>query len=171
MVIVWACLQILDQYRESQDAREREGAATSGSLPKSVILVGHSVGGFVARAAIIHPLLRKSAVETVLTLSSPHQWVTSSESMPLKFYGLINFLWDLPILSRSPPLALQPSLGNYFARVNDEWRKGYEAHTTPTGHHVSNSRLSHVVVVSISAGYHDYQVYSCFWSHNIVCCI
>ncbi|KAH9743745.1 Hydrolases acting on ester bond [Citrus sinensis] len=131
--VVYAIHRILDQYRESQDAREREGAATSGSLPKSVILVGHSVGGFVARAAIIHPLLRKSAVETVLTLSSPHQ---------------------------SPPLALQPSLGNYFARVNDEWRKGYEAHTTPTGHRVSNSRLSHVVVVSISAGYHDYQVRS-----------
>lgn len=131
--VVYAIHRILDQYRESQDAREREGAATSGRLPKSVILVGHSVGGFVARAAIIHPLLRKSAVETVLTLSSPHQ---------------------------SPPLALQPSLGNYFAQVNDEWRKGYEAHTTPTGDHVSDSRLSHVVVVSVSAGYHDYQVRS-----------
>ena len=65
--------QILDQYKESYDAREREGAAFSGSLPKSVILVGHSMGGFVARAAIVHPRLRRSAVETVLTLSSPHQ--------------------------------------------------------------------------------------------------
>lgn len=73
LIIAWACLQILDQYKESHDAREREGAATSGSLPKSVILVGHSVGGFVARAAITHPLLRKSTVETILTLSSPHQ--------------------------------------------------------------------------------------------------
>lgn len=73
LIIVWECLQILDQYRESHETREREGAATSGSLPKSVILVGHSIGGFVARAAIIHPLLRKSAVETVLTLSSPQQ--------------------------------------------------------------------------------------------------
>lgn len=66
-------LQILDQYKESRDAHARERAATSGSLPKSVILVGHSMGGFVARAAIVHPHLRKSAVETVLTLSSPHQ--------------------------------------------------------------------------------------------------
>lgn len=66
----------MDQYKESYDAREREGAASSGHLPKSVILVGHSMGGFVARAAIIHPHLRKSAVETVLTLSSPHQWVS-----------------------------------------------------------------------------------------------
>lgn len=75
--IICLCLQILDQYRASYDVREKEGAATSGSLPKSVLLVGHSMGGFVARAAIIHPRLRKSAVETVLTLSSPHQWVLS----------------------------------------------------------------------------------------------
>ncbi|XP_031283280.1 uncharacterized protein LOC116141947 isoform X2 [Pistacia vera] len=131
--VVYAIHRILDQYRESHEAREREGSAASGSLPKSVILVGHSMGGFIARAAIIHPLLRKSAVETVLTLSSPHQ---------------------------SPPLALQPSLGYYFASVNHEWRKGYEVHTTLTGHHVSDPRLSHVVVVSISGGYHDYQVRS-----------
>ncbi|XP_044466690.1 uncharacterized protein LOC123196684 isoform X2 [Mangifera indica] len=131
--VVYAIHRILDQYRESHEAREREGSAASGSLPKSVILVGHSMGGFIARAAIIHPLLRKSAVETVLTLSSPHQ---------------------------SPPLALQPSLGYYFASVNHEWRKGYDVHTTSTGHHVSDPRLSHVVVVSISGGYNDYQVRS-----------
>ncbi|KAK1566761.1 hypothetical protein Q3G72_003914 [Acer saccharum] len=131
--VVYAIHRILDQYKESREAREREGAAASGSLPKSVILVGHSMGGFVARAATIHPRLRKSAVETVLTLSSPHQ---------------------------SPPLALQPSLGYYFAQVNHKWRKGYEVHTTPTGHHVSDPELSHIVVVSISGGYNDFQVRS-----------
>ncbi|KAF3444504.1 hypothetical protein FNV43_RR14196 [Rhamnella rubrinervis] len=131
--VVYAIHRILDQYKESYDAREKEGAAASGYLPKSVILVGHSMGGFVARAAIIHPHLRKSAVETVLTLSSPHQ---------------------------SPPLALQPSLGHYFARVNQEWRKGYEVQRTHAGRYVSDPILSHVVVISISGGYHDYQVRS-----------
>lgn len=67
------CLQILDQYKESHDTREREGAAASSNLPHNVILVGHSMGGFVARAAAVHPRLRKSAVQTILTLSSPHQ--------------------------------------------------------------------------------------------------
>lgn len=66
-------VQILDQYKESHDTREREGAAASSTLPRSVILVGHSMGGFVARAAAVHPRLRKSAVQTILTLSSPHQ--------------------------------------------------------------------------------------------------
>ncbi|XP_065877480.1 GPI inositol-deacylase isoform X2 [Euphorbia lathyris] len=130
--VVYAIHKILDQYKQSHDTREREGAATSGSLPKSVILVGHSMGGFVARAAIIHPQLRKSAVETVLTLSTPHQ---------------------------SPPLALQPSLGHYFAHVNQEWKKRYGVQTTRTGH-MPDPLLSNVVVVSVSGGYNDYQVRS-----------
>ncbi|KAM2858372.1 hypothetical protein COP2_023920 [Malus domestica] len=124
--------RILDQYKESYEARQREGA-TSGSSPKSVILVGHSMGGFVARAAVTHQRLRKSAVETIVTLSSPHQY---------------------------PPVALQPSLGHYFEQVNDEWRKGYEVQTTRAGHHVSGPVLSHVVVISISGSYNDYQVRS-----------
>ncbi|XP_022981217.1 uncharacterized protein LOC111480421 isoform X2 [Cucurbita maxima] len=131
--VVHAIHRILDQYKESFNARAKEGAADSGSLPRSVILVGHSIGGFVARAAVVHPRLRKSAVETVLTLSSPHQ---------------------------SPPLALQPSLGRYFTRVNEEWRKGYEVQITRSGYFASDPLLSHVVVVSISGGYHDYQVRS-----------
>ncbi|KAJ4979237.1 hypothetical protein NE237_010017 [Protea cynaroides] len=131
--VVYAIHRILDQYKESHDARSKEGGETTGNLPRSVIIVGHSMGGFVARAAIVHPHLRKSAVETVLTLSSPHQ---------------------------SPPVALQPSLGQYFEHVNEEWRKGYEVHTTNAGLRVSEPPLSHVVVVSISGGIRDYQVRS-----------
>ncbi|XP_075515197.1 uncharacterized protein LOC142549872 isoform X5 [Primulina tabacum] len=128
--VVYAINRILDQYKESQEARAKEGAALSGSLPRSVILVGHSMGGFVARAAVVHPRLRKSAVETVLTLSTPHQ---------------------------SPPVALQPSLGHYYSHVNHEWRKGYEVQTSQSGRDIADPLLSHVVVVSISGGYNDYQ--------------
>ncbi|ESQ32740.1 hypothetical protein EUTSA_v10003555mg [Eutrema salsugineum] len=131
--VVYAIHRILDQYKESHDTREREGAAASSNLPRNVILVGHSMGGFVARAAAVHPRLRKLAVQTILTLSSPHQ---------------------------SPPLALQPSLGHYFARVNREWKKGYEVQTSPGGSYVSDPLLSGVVVVSIAGGYNDYQVRS-----------
>lgn len=129
--VVYAIHRILDQYQESRDARSKEGGETTVSLPRSVILVGHSMGGFVARAAIVHPHLRKSAVETVLTLSSPHQL---------------------------PPVALQPSLGHFFSRVNTEWRKGYEVQTTRAGRWLSAPTLSHVVVISVSGGIRDYQV-------------
>ena len=55
-------------------------------------------------------------------------------------------------------MALQPSLGQYYARVNQEWREGYKAQTSNTGRYVSDPALSHVVVVSISGAYNDYQV-------------
>nr|GLL18614.1 uncharacterized protein LOC109180424 isoform X1 [Ipomoea trifida] len=129
--VVYSIHRILDHYKDIRDARVKEGATVSRSLPKSVILVGHSMGGFVARAAIVHPHLRKSAVETVLTLSTPHQ---------------------------SPPVALQPSLGHYYAHVNNEWKKGYEIQTSRSGKYLSDPLLSRVVVISISGGYNDYQV-------------
>jgi alpha-beta hydrolase superfamily lysophospholipase len=39
---------------------------------KNVILVGHSMGGFVARATIVHQEFRKGVVEIILILSSLH---------------------------------------------------------------------------------------------------
>ncbi|CAN6448322.1 unnamed protein product [Victoria cruziana] len=131
--VVFAIHRILDQYLEAQNARSKDTGETAGRLPRSVILVGHSMGGFVARAAITHPHLRKSAVETIVTLSSPHQ---------------------------SPPLALQPSLGRFFSQVNSDWRKGYKVQKTASGHWVSDPALSNVIVISISGGIRDYQVRS-----------
>ena len=108
-------LQILDQYKVSYDARTREGAAVSGSLPKSVILVGHSMGGFVARAAVIHPRLRKSAVETVLTLSTPHQYVYFQLLLFLLYFYvllkcLMGYMYFIQITSRGIAAFIGPLL-------------------------------------------------------------
>ncbi|XP_057525131.1 uncharacterized protein LOC130804633 isoform X2 [Amaranthus tricolor] len=131
--VVYAIHRILDQYKESIDARTKEGTAVYGTLPKSVILVGHSMGGFVARAATVHPNLRKKAVETIVTLSSPHQ---------------------------TPPVALQPSLGYYYASINQKWQEGYHLQVSNARSYASHPMLSHVVVISISGGVNDYQVRS-----------
>ncbi|KAJ3693196.1 hypothetical protein LUZ60_008676 [Juncus effusus] len=100
--VVYSIHRILDQYRESFEKRAKEGSKgkPKDELPMSVIIVGHSMGGFVARAALVHPHLREACVHTLLTLSSPHQ---------------------------SPPVALQPSLGHFFSHVNQEWRNGYKS--------------------------------------------
>uniref|UniRef100_A0A0D6QW97 GPI inositol-deacylase n=1 Tax=Araucaria cunninghamii TaxID=56994 RepID=A0A0D6QW97_ARACU len=129
--VVQSIHRVLDQYKESFDARLKESKENSGTLPKSVILVGHSMGGFVARAAVVHPHLRNGVVETIITLSSPH---------------------------RAPPVALQPSLGHFFSRVNRAWRRGYQIQRTRSGRWMSDPVLSNVVVVSISGGIRDYQV-------------
>lgn len=55
-------------------------------------------------------------------------------------------------------MTLQPSLGSYYAHVNQEWRKGYEVHTSQSGHYISGPKLEHIVVVSISGGINDFQV-------------
>lgn len=66
-------------------------------------------------------------------------------------------------------MALQPSYGHYFRRVNHEWRKGYKVQTTGAEHYLSDPVLSHVVVISISGGYNDYQVnMSTYVLHTII---
>ncbi|KAI5083289.1 hypothetical protein GOP47_0003032 [Adiantum capillus-veneris] len=132
--VVQAIHRILDRYKESLEARSKDRADLATTVPKSVILVGHSMGGFVARAAVVHSGLRKGAVQTVVTLSSPHL---------------------------SPPVAMQPSLGYYFSRVNRAWRRGYSSSKRPGWRgSTSTLSLSHVVVVSILGGSRDYQVRS-----------
>lgn len=65
-------------------------------------------------------------------------------------------------------MALQPSLGHYYAQVNQEWRKGYEVQTSITGRYLSDPLLSHVVIISVSGGYNDYQVNKCVLAHIIL---
>ncbi|CAK9226433.1 unnamed protein product [Sphagnum troendelagicum] len=130
--VVQAVHRILDRYRDSFQTRTKHNNGRGEILPKSVILVGHSMGGFVARAAVVHRELRKGAVETVLTLSSPH---------------------------RSPPLAVQPSFGHFFSRVNDAWISGFRPAHMKGARWVAPS-LSNVVVVSVAGGARDYQVRS-----------
>lgn len=78
----------------------------------------------------------------------------------------LTFVHHFVASCRSPPLALQPSLGHYYAQVNNEWRKGYEAQISRAGRYLSGPSLSNVVVVSISGGYNDYQVSSFFPLNN-----
>ncbi|XP_024528955.1 GPI inositol-deacylase [Selaginella moellendorffii] len=133
--VVQAIHRILDQYRESLRARSGGKRGNEDALPTSVIVVGHSMGGFVARAAVVHPELRKGTVQTVVTISSPHLL---------------------------PPLALQPSLGHFFSRINKAWRMGYSSPRSRSGRPRPSSEapLSDVIVISLPGGIYDYQVRS-----------
>lgn len=55
-------------------------------------------------------------------------------------------------------MALQPSLGHLYSQVNKQWNQGYKVKNSHSGGLVSDPMLSDVVVVSISGGFHDYQV-------------
>ena len=77
--------QILNRYKDSLETRSKHNNDKGEILPTSVILVGHSMGGFVARAAVVHPELRPGSVRTVVTLSSPHRYVASLEVYVVSF--------------------------------------------------------------------------------------
>ncbi|KAK9463098.1 PGAP1-like protein-domain-containing protein [Lipomyces oligophaga] len=66
--------------------------------PSSVILIGHSMGGFVARTMFTLPNYRAESVNTIITLSTPH-------SVPPT-----TFDWDLV---------------DIYQRVNRFWRESY----------------------------------------------
>mmetsp|Transcript_54706 Transcript_54706/g.133769 ORF Transcript_54706/g.133769 Transcript_54706/m.133769 type:complete len:993 (+) Transcript_54706:85-3063(+) len=48
------------------------GRGAGEARPQSVILVGHSMGGLVARAVFLLPDYVKGTVETIVTISTPH---------------------------------------------------------------------------------------------------
>ncbi|XP_035681116.1 GPI inositol-deacylase-like [Branchiostoma floridae] len=65
------------------------------SPPKSVILVGHSVGGIVARALFTLPDFDPSMVNTIITQATPHQSpVINADQYMADFYNTVNQFWQ-----------------------------------------------------------------------------
>ncbi|KAF2154402.1 putative GPI maturation protein [Myriangium duriaei CBS 260.36] len=62
--------------------------------PTSVIIVGHSMGGIVARAMLIQPNYLQNSINTIITLSAPHSRApVSFDSDIVKIYKDINDYW------------------------------------------------------------------------------
>jgi GPI inositol-deacylase len=66
--------------------------------PSSVILIGHSMGGIVARTVLITPNYQSNSVNTIITMSTPHA---------------------------RPPLSFDADMVQTYQRVNDYWRDSY----------------------------------------------
>lgn len=74
--------KILNLYKESPTA------------PKSVILVGHSMGGMIARALFTQKGFDPKSVSTIITQATPHQGlVLVPEYLVGKFYKEVNGYW------------------------------------------------------------------------------
>lgn len=81
-------------------------------VPSSVILVAHSMGGVVARTAFTLPNYPKGAVNTLITLSSPHALAPAPfDPQIASLYASVNAFWrshyepSSPDFSDSPPFA------------------------------------------------------------------
>lgn len=66
--------------------------------PTSVMIVGHSMGGIVARTMLIMPNYQAHSINTIITMSAPHA---------------------------RPPVSFDSEIVRVYEEINDYWRKAY----------------------------------------------
>lgn len=66
--------------------------------PSSVILVGHSMGGIVARTSLTMSNYQSNSINTIITMSAPHA---------------------------RPPVSFDPDMVHTYKQINDYWRQAY----------------------------------------------
>ena len=65
------------------------------NAPKSVVLIGHSIGGLIARALFIDPEFDSKSVHTIITLATPHSAPVINVDQCLdQFYNQIHTFWN-----------------------------------------------------------------------------
>ncbi|BGP23811.1 GPI inositol deacylase [Rhodotorula toruloides] len=98
--------------------------------PTAVIVVGHSMGGVVARAAFLNPNYQSHSISTLITFATPHVVppVTVDAGVD-RVYEAINSYWreayELSISPKSSFTAVQPlspALTNFRAPPQEELR-------------------------------------------------
>ncbi|KAI0532561.1 PGAP1-like protein-domain-containing protein [Xylaria digitata] len=70
--------------------------------PSSVIILGHSMGGIVARAAFVMPNFQSHSINTIVTMSAPHA---------------------------RPPVTFDPLIVKIYQDINDHWRHAYSRYS------------------------------------------
>lgn len=96
--------------------------------PTSVILLGHSMGGIVARVMLSLPNYLSNSVNTILTLAAPHS------AAPTTFDG---------------------DLLQVFMLTDDFWRMGLSANNNSKLSKIARDRLGDISIVSITGGHLD----------------
>ena len=89
-----AVAYILSLYHDPRTSQRD----TSLPDPSSVILVGHSMGGIVARTMLTMPNYQSNSINTIVTVSAPHA---------------------------RPPVSFDAASVNTYKRINDYWRRAY----------------------------------------------
>ncbi|KAJ1840625.1 GPI inositol deacylase, partial [Coemansia sp. RSA 2703] len=85
---------ILSLYPRTRKQHEGAFGGTNLALPTSVIVIGHSMGGVVARTAFTLPNHVVGSVRAIFTLATPHNNPTASlEYYVDRVYSSINRFW------------------------------------------------------------------------------
>jgi len=89
-----AVAYILSLYHDPRRSQRDESLPD----PSSVILIGHSMGGMVARTMLIMPNYQSNSVNTIVTMSTPHA---------------------------RPPVAFDGDIVRTYKQTNKYWREAY----------------------------------------------
>ncbi|KAI1876817.1 uncharacterized protein JN550_000889 [Neoarthrinium moseri] len=82
---------ILSLYLDPKTSRRRDPDLPD---PSSVIILGHSMGGIVARTMLVMPNYQSNSINTIVTMSAPHaRPPLSFDSQIVKIYDDINNFW------------------------------------------------------------------------------
>ncbi|KAK4057876.1 GPI inositol deacylase [Microbotryomycetes sp. JL221] len=107
--------------------------------PTSVIVVAHSMGGIVARAALLHPNYQSGSISTLLTIATPHI---------------------------VPPVTVDSGVDKVYNSINALWRDAYglsaSTSSTSSSSQLARARaeLADLVLVSVSGGVSDVTIAS-----------
>jgi glycosylphosphatidylinositol deacylase len=85
---------ILSLYHDPKRSRRDPGLPD----PTSVIVVGHSMGGIVARTMLVMPNYQSNSINTIITMSTPHA---------------------------RAPVSFDAGIVSTYAKINDYWRQAY----------------------------------------------
>ena len=89
-----AIAYILSLYHDPERPRRAPGEPD----PTSVIVIGHSMGGVVARTMLLMPNYQSNSINTIITMSTPHA---------------------------RPPVSFDADIVRAYKDVNDHWRRSY----------------------------------------------
>jgi glycosylphosphatidylinositol deacylase len=135
---------ILSLYAHHED----EASGRKRPDPVSVMVVGHSMGGVVARAAVLSPNYQPYSISTLVTLATPHV---------------------------VPPVTVDAGVDRVYAAVNSYWRQAYDladpyfvsaTKAVPVSSSIAKFRalpheeLRDLVLVSIAGGISDVTIAS-----------
>ncbi len=90
---------ILSLYHHTRDDEYNQGLPD----PSAVILLGHSMGGIVARTMLTMPNHMTNSVNTIITMSTPHALPpVPFDSQMVKLYDEVNQYWRESYLDAAP---------------------------------------------------------------------
>ncbi|GAA5865488.1 hypothetical protein JCM3774_005656 [Rhodotorula dairenensis] len=127
---------------------EEEVSGRKRPDPRSVVVVGHSMGGIVARAALLSPNYQPYSISTLVTFATPHV---------------------------VPPVTVDAGVDRVYAAINSYWRQAYsladpssvpptKAVPVPSSHAkfrpLPHDELRNLVLVSIAGGISDVTIAS-----------